>query len=417
MDDIFEVKLEKLVYGGDALGRLPDGRAVFVPFGLPGEKVRVKLTEQRRSHARGALLEVIEPAAERITPRCVHFGVCGGCHYQHLPYAAQLDAKREILIDQLTRIGQIENPAVEATVPSPAEYYYRNYVQFHLTAEGRLGYHLARSEQVFPVQECHLPEEPVNEVWPLLDFEAIPEIERIGLRLGSGEDLQLILESREPEPPEFSLEELDLSAVHLTPESTVVLAGSDSVIIEVLGRPFRVSAGSFFQVNTAMAEKMVTHLMESVQGKLPPDPTVLDVYCGAGLFSAFLAPLAKRLVGIELEPRAVEDFSANLDEFDNVEIYEAPAEAVLGGLDARPALVVVDPPRAGLQVEALDALVALAPPMLAYISCDPSTLARDLKRLLAAGFTLDRVTPFDLFPQTYHVETIVLMTKPGFEEK
>jgi 23S rRNA (uracil1939-C5)-methyltransferase len=174
-----------------------------------------------------------------------------------------------------------------------------------------------------------------------------------------------------------------------------------------LGREFRVSAGSFFQVNTVMADKMVQHLLD----KLPlPARTVLDVYCGAGLFSAFLAPRCERLIGIESSPSACEDFAANLDEFDHVELYEGMAEDVIPLLEMEQPIVLVDPPRAGVEVRALDGIQQLAPQTIAYVSCDPSTLARDTARLIAGGYRLVEVTPFDLFPQTYHIESISIFT-------
>ena len=197
----FSLYLEKLTYGGAAMGRLPDGRAVFVPFGLPGEQVRIRLTEQKRGFARGQLLEVLEASPDRITPRCVHFGVCGGCHYQNLPYEQQLPAKTEILHDQLLRIGRIENPPVQSMVASPSPWNYRNHVQFHLTEEGKLGYVRADAPVVFPITECHLPEGPLNDLWPQLEFEPDTSIQRVSLRSGQEADVMLVLESDAPEPP------------------------------------------------------------------------------------------------------------------------------------------------------------------------------------------------------------------------
>jgi 23S rRNA (uracil1939-C5)-methyltransferase len=402
------VRLAGYAYGGEALGRLADGRMVFVPFALPGETVRLRLVEEKRGYARAQLLEVLQAAPERIPPRCAHFGVCGGCHYQHLPYPEQLRAKSAILRDQLERIGGLLDPLLGEIVPSPEPFNYRNHVQFHLTADGKLGYHLQRSAQVLAIQECHLPEPALGQVWPLLDFEAMPEIQRLSLRLGAGEDVQLTLESDDPQLPEINVEDLPLSVVHLSQGDALVLAGSSSLVIEVLGRSFAVSAGSFFQVNTGMAEKMVTHvlsLLESNQA-FGPDKTLVDVYCGVGLFSAFIAPLVGRLIGIEASPSAAEDFTFNLDEFSNVELYEALAELVLPQLDILPSAVLVDPPREGLDRQTMDGLLKLRPPLLVYVSCDPSTLARDARRLHAAGYRLEQVTPFDLFPQTYHIESI-----------
>jgi 23S rRNA (uracil1939-C5)-methyltransferase len=403
-----DIQLTTLVYGGEALGRLPDRRAVFVPLALPGEIVRIRLVEEKRSHARAELLEVLEPSPERISPRCTHFGLCGGCHYQHMPYKAQLEAKSAILRDQLERIGRLREPPVLSAVPSPLPFNYRNYVQFHLTSLGRLGFHTILGDNLFTLEECHLPEATINTVWPQLDFESIPDLERIGLRLGADEDLQLILEGNDPQPPDFSVEELPLSAVHLSPAGSLVLAGSEYVLIDILDRTFRVSAASFFQVNTCMAEAMVSHVQNHLEKfqTLGPNSTILDVYCGVGLFSAFLAPKAGRLIGIESSPSAVEDFVSNLDEFENVEVYEDTAEAVLPQLNLHPDLILVDPPRAGLDRRALDGILALAPETLVYISCDPATLSRDARRLTAGGYQLLQVTPFDLFPQTYHIESI-----------
>jgi 23S rRNA (uracil1939-C5)-methyltransferase len=192
----------------------------------------------------------------------------------------------------------------------------------------------------------------------------------------------------------------------------VVVAGHDHIVISVLGRDFRISAASFFQVNTAMAEKMVNHLLASLP--ITQSTTLVDVYCGAGLFSAFFAPKCERVIGIESSPSACEDFAFNLDEFDNVELYEGLTEKILPALVGRidnPTYVLVDPPRAGLEKRVIDGFVQLKPQMIAYVSCDPSTLARDAARLFNGGYHLKNVTPFDLFPQTFHIESISLFER------
>ena len=291
--------LTTFTYGGDTMGRLDDGRAVFVPFGLPGERVRVRLTEEKRNFARGELVEVLEASPQRIIPRCIHFGVCGGCHYQNLPYEEQLLAKTEILRDQLIRIGKIENPPVQQMVACPNPWNYRNHVQFHLTKDGRLGYVGAgttSAQGIIPISECHLPEASINSLWPQLEFEPEMNIERVSLRAGNDEDLMLVLESDSPEPPELEIE-AGISVTHVYEDNAVVIAGNDHIVIRVLDRDFRVSAASFFQVNTVMAEKMVHHLLANLP--VSPSTTLLDVYCGVGLFSAFLAPKCKTVIGIE----------------------------------------------------------------------------------------------------------------------
>jgi 23S rRNA (uracil1939-C5)-methyltransferase len=407
----FTVTLEKLTYGGDALGRMEDGRAVFVPFALPGETVRVRTVEERRGHVRAELLEVLVPSPQRITPRCRHFTVCGGCHYQHLDYPAQLAAKTDILREQLQRLGGVAEPPLQPMIASPRAWNYRNHVQFHLTGEGALAYAahqpIPQAPLTFiPITECHLPEETLNDLWPNLQFDPGLGIERVSLRAGTAGEAMLILESEEMPALEI---EADLSVVHLRDGESLVLAGEDAITLQVHGRPFRVSAASFFQVNTPMAEKMVTYLLE----RLSPSAsaTFLDVYCGVGLFSAFFAPRVGRLIGIEISPAACEDFVLNLDEFENVELYEGAAEDILPGLSGSVDLAIVDPPRAGLDRRALDALLAQGPRRIAYVSCDPSTLGRDTARLTAAGYRLVEVTPFDLFPQTYHIESISIFDR------
>lgn len=401
--DLLTVKLDKLTYGGDALGRLSDGRAVFVPFTLPGETVLIHSVNEKRGHVRAELVEVLEPSPERIVPKCKHFGVCGGCHYQHLSYQAQLNAKTEILRDQLRHIGKIENPPVKKIVPSSIEWNYRNHVQFHLTHSGKLGYIDAHSRSVIPISECQLPEPLLNTLWPRLEFDTSLGLERVSLRLGVDDETMLVLESESPKTPELELE-ANLSVVHLTDNDVVVMAGNDHLTMIVNDRSFHVSAASFFQVNTEMAGKMVAHLLAHLP--VSPATTLLDVFCGVGLFSAFYAPRVGRVIGIESSPSACEDFTVNLDEFDTVELYEAPAEEVLPALDMKSDIVIVDPPRAGLEKRALDALLGRGPARITYVSCDPSTLARDAARLISGGYRLVQVTPFDLFPQTYHIESI-----------
>jgi 23S rRNA (uracil1939-C5)-methyltransferase len=406
--DLPTVELEKLVYGGDAIGKLPDGRTVFVPFGLPGEKGLVRVIEEKRGHVRAELVELLEPSSERIVPKCKHFGLCGGCHYQHLAYPAQLQAKTNILRDQLMRIGKIPHPPVEPGFASPQAWNYRNHVQFHLSSEGKLGFIGGNNQGVVPISECHLPEISLNELWPRLEFDPGLGLKRVSLRVGMNAERMLVLESEDPEPPELELE-TDLSVVHLTGGDMVVMAGEDAISISVRDRMFRVSAASFFQVNTGMAGKMAEYLLDHLP--VSSKTTLLDVYCGVGLFSAFFAERVGRLIGVEASASACADFAANLDEFDNVELYEAPAELVLPALNVSPDVVIVDPPRAGLEKRLLEALLALGPERLAYVSCDPSTLGRDVGRLIAGGYRLIQVTPFDLFPQTYSIESISILEK------
>ena len=406
--ETFDIQLERYTYGGETLGRLSDGRAVFVPFGLLGERVRVRLTEERKNFARGEIIEIFETSKDRIQARCKHFGECGGCHYQNLPYEKQLEIKTEILRDQLTRIGKIENPPVQRMVACPNPWNYRNHIQFSLSEKGKLGFVRASdrsspSKDILEISECYLPEPSINDFWPRLEFEPETGIERVSLRTGQEDDLMLMLESGSLEPPELEIE-AGISVTHNYEENTVVMAGNDHTFIRVSGRDFKVSAPSFFQVNTDMAEAMVQYLLDHLP--ITQASTLLDIYCGVGLFSAFLAPKCRTLIGIEASPSACADFVFNLDQFENVELYEGLAEDVIPHLEGKPEVVLVDPPRAGLEKNVVDGILNLKPQVIAYVSCDPSTLARDARRLIEGGYKLKQVAPFDLFPQTYHIESI-----------
>ncbi len=421
----YQVTLEKLTYGGEAMGRLQDGRAVFVPFGLPGETVRIQLTQEKQNFARGEILEILKSSPDRIEAKCKHFysllpsgeglemrAACGGCHYQNLPYEKQLLAKADILRDQLQRIGKIENPSVQPTVASPEQWNYRNHVQFHLTDDGKIGFINAKGNATLPIEECHLPESAIDAFRNDLQFESRMNLERVSLRSGADDDLMLILESETEETPELEIE-ADISIVHIYEDHPVVIAGNDSLTIQVLGKDFHVSAPSFFQVNTKMAEKMVQHLQTQLPITNQPI-TLLDLYCGVGLFSKFFADKYAKVIGIESSLSACEDFAINLDEFDNIELYEGAAEEILPALVGRignPTYMIADPPRAGIDKFALDAILQISPQVIAYVSCDPSTLARDAARLLKGGYILQHVTPFDLFPQTYHIESISIFTR------
>lgn len=255
------------------------------------------------------------------------------------------------------------------------------------------------------IRECHLPENTINELWPRVDFEPETPLDRVSLRAGMDDDLMLIFESEGIEAPEMELE-AGISVVHLTSDDALVMAGDDHIWMQIKERIFHVSAASFFQVNTPMAEKMVDYLLEHLP--VSRSTNILEVYCGVGTFSAFLAEKCGQLIGIEISTSACEDYLINLDEFDNVALYEDDARAVLSQLEAKQDIVLVDPPRSGLDRQVLDGILRLKPGVIAYVSCDPATLARDAARLIKGGYQLVEVTPFDLFPQTYHIESISL---------
>ena len=409
MSDSIIVKIEKLIYGGDGLARLPDGRAVFVPFVLPGEEVSLNIIEEKPRFARALPLEIIKPSPKRITPLCKHFGTCGGCHYQHIPYQDQLIFKREILLDQLTRIGKISDPPLSSILPSPETWHYRNHMQFHPDSDGQLGFVDITGQVVFPIQECHLPQDLISDTWPKISLDANSGINKASLRQDSFDEVLLLLEGEEETPPEMDLD-LPISAAYLNPSGfSYTMAGNDTLAYKIKEKIMQVSAESFFQVNTIQAEKMVDFILDSIDKVNTKE--ILELYSGVGLFSIFLAEFADHLTAVESAISSCYDFAANLDAFDNVSLYEATVDEALPGLSIKPDLVLLDPPRAGLTKQARDLILQMQSPQVLYISCDPATLARDLKQFLSAGYRLESIAAFDMFPQTYHVETMTVLRR------
>ena len=401
-DKTYEISLEKLIYGGEALGRLHDGRAVFVPYALPGERVRIRLTFQKKGFARAELLELLEASPERITPQCKHFGICQGCAYQHLPYEAQLKAKAEILRDQLQRIGKIENPPVNETVPSPQIWHYRNQMDFLVTER-----HIPDKKEpnLLYLEECHLPAPAINAFWEDLEFGANDIFEEISLRQDTAENLMFLFHAHNPETPEMSLED-DLSVVHMHRGEAIIMAGDDHLVNLLHGRPFRASPTSFSHPNLSAAERIIDHLLENLSAKI-----VLELHSGIGSYSASVAEKVDRLVCVDSDAIACDDFAINLDEFENVELYQAKAEDVLPSLDFTPDMILVDPPVGGLGRQTLDGILSLGSADLIYVSRDPSTLARDAARLLGGGYRLKSVTPFDVAPHTSQIDCVARFTK------
>jgi 23S rRNA (uracil1939-C5)-methyltransferase len=397
-----DLRLESMAYGGDAFGRDANGRMVFVPFALPGERIAAQVVEAHAHWCRARLLEVLEPTADRVSPRCRHFGACGGCHYQHIDPAAQPAIKRAIVQSQLERLGGFLDPRVSPTVPSPSAWNTRNHMQFSLAPDGRLGFQAARSHDVIPVDECHLPEPAIGDVWPMLQLEHVPGLERVALRTADDET-QIIFHAADE--PDVDLElDLRASAVWLSPYGAHILAGDPALIFDVRGRMFRVHAGSFFQVNSALTPVLIDLVLEGLQ--LTPGQTAFDLYAGVGLFSRFAAERGAHVLAVEQSASACEDFAFNLDDLESVTLYQASVDQALPSLLPHPDAILVDPPRTGLGREVVSALMAHAPARLVYVSCDPSTLARDGRMLAAAGYSLEGVTPVDLFPQTFHIETV-----------
>jgi len=436
MNKAFTLHLTAIAHGGEALGR-HEGKVVFVPYAIPGETVRVEVVQEKARWARARLLEVLEPSPDRVEPPCPYFGPgrCGGCQWQHIAYPRQLSLKREIVRDQLARLGHLPDPPVRPTFAVGEPWAYRNHVQFSVDSQGRIGFYVAGSREVIPVDRCLLLHPLLDELHDALELE-LPELTRLSLRAGVATgDQMVILETKRDVVPELEVD-LPLSCVLLrSREPPLILAGRSYIEEEVAGRRYRVSAGSFFQVNTAGAEALV----ETVAAYLEPGPDdrLLDAYCGVGLFGLALAERVAEVVGIEASPSACFDFVWNAEEMglENATLIEGPVEEVLAAWVAaieapsgvslpndnqevapesfgkRIDLAVVDPPRSGLGAEVVAALARLEPRRVAYVSCDPATLARDAQAFVQAGYRLADVQPVDMFPQTYHVESVGLYVK------
>ena len=434
-----ELYIESLAYGGDAIAHLEDGRTAFVSGACPGDTVRVSITADQGRFVRAATQEVLEPSPNRVVPPCPYFGVCGGCSWQHVSHELQLTAKRQSVVDALVRIGGITDAAdlVAETIASPEQYGYRNKVELVVDSSSgrpRLGFHRAGSEEIVAVDSCLLLPKAYAKAPKALSGalryvvgEQDLGITRVGLRVASHtRDVELALWT---EPGAFPRRIAATTLGTAVRTSSIVrvlvkglakarkvtgvevLSGAGHWRERLLGTTMAISAPSFFQVNTGAAEKLLRATLDGLA--VSENDRVLDLYAGAGTFTLPLAAIAGETVAVEAASSAVKDLRRNLEiagVWADVIGGDAARELeAIGPVDA----VVVDPPRSGLQPEALSGLVATGASRIAYVSCDPATLARDAKSLTAKGYRLVAATPVDLFPQTYHVETVAIFHREG----
>ena len=409
MSQTIELELTAMAHGGSALGR-HEGRVIFVPYTIPGETVRVEMVETRTRWGRGRMLEVLEPSPHRAEPPCPYFGAdkCGGCHFQHIDYEAQAEYKREVVIDQLARLGGLRDANVEEIIGAAEPWAYRNHAQLSTTPEGRLGFLTADTHYVVPVEECLILDPLLNELRAALDMEW-PELHRLSLRCGSATgDRMAVFELNRYEDFDIEVDFAVSCVILLADGEVVVLMGNAFLEEQVAGRGYRISANSFFQVNTAGAEALVALVRE---GLAPTKgDTLLDLYCGVGLFGLSLADQMGRVLGVETDSSAVADFRHNARGLDQVELFEGKVQSVLPRIEEPVDLLLLDPPRSGAGQAIIEQVARLNPRRIAYVSCDPATMARDARHLVDNGFILQSVQPVDLFPQTYHVESVALFT-------
>jgi 23S rRNA (uracil1939-C5)-methyltransferase len=443
------VAIDRLVYGGDGLGRLPSGAVVMAPFTVPGETVTIQWEETKpgKRFFLGQLAAPPEsPSPDRMAPRCSVFGECGGCQWQHLSYDAQLNWKREIVQESLQRIGKLRDVPVQPTIGTSegpeSAWHYRNKVHWVVSpkADGgwTVGYHPLKSHDVIGFEHCHIIPPAWTDLAHFLEQALPARIGWTGIQVQTNAEGQWLLRleaTQHEEPMDSEVSLLDESFQRQLTESFPAIHGGvvafygkhtiqelplfgESFLWQTLGdKRFRLSSDSFFQVNTPMTLKLlecVDRILSQQTAAGGPLPVLLDAYAGVGLFAIWLARNAQRVLAIESAPSALGDAQENLlaNQCQHIELLPGKVETVLAALDEPVPIALLDPPRAGCSEPVLDWLTRHVTERIIYVSCDPTTLARDLKHLVAAGWQIDTVQPFDLFPQTYHVETVTTLTRP-----
>ncbi|MBN2245983.1 MAG: 23S rRNA (uracil(1939)-C(5))-methyltransferase RlmD [Candidatus Aminicenantes bacterium] len=408
---MIEMKLTQIAYNGLALGR-SNGKVYFVPYALPGERVMIELVKEKKDWAYAKLNQVIDPSPHRITPTCPYFGPsgCGGCHWQHIDYGAQLEFKSQIVRDQLIRIGGLKTPKVKPASPVGLQWGYRNHVQFHPVLDG-WGFVAAKKNDVIKISQCPLLPPVLNDLFQQIKVEN-KGLNKLSLRAGlkTGSKL-IIVESRENvliKTDSF----LQASFVQVFPDKTYyVHEGKDHIYEGIEGLNIRVSRQSFFQVNTDGAEYLVKLVRNYLA--LAGKEIILDLYSGVGLFSLCLAYEVRRVIAVESLPAAVKDFRFNIrsQKIKNILVHQKFVGTFLKEFKERVDAVVLDPPRRGCGPNIIKELARLSPQRIVYVSCDPATLARDSGYLRASGYHLMEAQPLDFFPQTYHIETVALFVR------
>jgi 23S rRNA (uracil1939-C5)-methyltransferase len=440
--------IEKLIYGGDGLARLPlpegdaknrgRGKAIFLPYVLEGEKIEASLLEEKSGFARGRLDTLIAPSSQRVPPACRYFEQCGGCHYQHASYEHQLAIKEQILRETLRRTSHIEAPASIEVHPSPPwNFRNRSRLQIRTGPKFAAGYFKPASHELQPVEECPISSPLINRalagLWENGSAGKLPpgiaEVEFFA----NADDSRLLLEVYcSPEARRSAVRAwaedfsdlmsgiVGIAALREQPHSThssekLVSVGESHLSYTVRGKDYRVSAGSFFQTNRHLIERLTELVCRGQPGDI-----AMDLYAGVGLFSTALARDFRHIVSVEASQTSSADLAYNLAS--NGEAIQTTTEKYLAGDKAghtgkgpavplKPDLAVVDPPRSGLGERVARSIANLGAPRVCYVSCDPTTLARDLSHLFAGGYRIEQMHLVDMFPQTYHIETVVHLTR------
>jgi 23S rRNA (uracil1939-C5)-methyltransferase len=424
-----DVHIEKLVYGGDGLAH-HEGRTIFAPFVLPDETVSIEPVERHKKFIRGRVALITKPSADRIAAPCPHFGICGGCHYQHIPYDLQLRYKAEILRETLSRLGRISWDGPIIPHPSPP-FGYRNRVQWKIGQDEHgtraVGYFQAGSQKLCPIRECPISSPLIGEalraVARLLEAGKLPaslrEMEVFADHADAELLLNLSLERFEGSPDQLAevfrseLPQVQTALIHDQARDRFELVGPGHISYRVDDHSYRVGHLSFFQVNRSLLDELVRLVVGEARGHL-----ALDLFAGVGLFTVPLAHRFQRVIAVESNVAAARDLEANLQQSGAASPAwrHTSVEAFLEHWRGKPDLVVLDPPRTGVPASALHGLVKLAPENIVYLSCDPATLARDLALLAGSAekpgnYQIREVHLVDVFPQTYHIEALVRLSR------
>ena len=426
-----KLKIEKLVYGGDGLGH-HDGATVFVPFVLPGETVEASPVESKKKFVRARLDVVDEASPERIAAPCPHFSVCGGCNYQHIPYDAQLQYKSAILRETLRRIGRVDWTGEIGTHASPA-YGYRNRAQWKVRpgakphgegADSRrdfgIGYFRANSSALCAVEECSilspLLERTLKTLRNALIAGELPRELREVEAFADTNDSKLLLTatfagfpSRGDEHAERLrklVPEIESLLFHDPTRERMEIDGSSFLTCDAANEQLRVGHLTFFQVNRFLIDELVRFVTADESGA-----SALDLYAGVGLFTLPLSRRFKSVTAVESNPSATADLEANSAQSSGILVRTAEVERAIGRIKEAPDLIVLDPPRAGLEDGTAERIARIGAARITYVSCEPPTLARDLATMTSAGYKIRSVDLFDLFPQTFHMETVVKLER------
>lgn len=385
------ITLQKWGPLGDVIASF-EGERINVFGGIPGETVIaeiVRYKRRRKQYVSGIVRKVLVPSSSRVEPACKYFGDCTGCQWQHINYKSQLTRKTEIVQQYLSNYSSLSHLTARATVSSEEYFNYRNHARFTVRQGGNLGFVNRISRRFIKIQECLIMAPLINQILSKLQG-LCQETTQLSIRHGLRTGDWLI----QPTLQNPAID-LDTGQTHYT-ES-------------ILGKTFRIASPSFAQVNTDQAEMMVSILIKELE--LDGTQIIVDAYAGVGTFAVLLASSAKKVIAIEESAAAVADAEYNLNEISNVSLVEGRVETVLSDLDDQPDIVILDPPRVGCYPETLKAILQHTPQRVAYISCNPESLCRDLDILANGGFKIKAVQPIDMFPHTYHIECIALLEK------